>query len=207
MLYRLASSLKCGDVGMAAFAAGRHGLGAHLVAELDHRDEAVSAGAVPLLRARIGARAEGGQRAPLRGGEADGNARPGIVERLDDVAGEALEAVDVAPRRLPGSEVGLRACRTPPRATCSSCSAGACWRCHRRRDAPPRRASAAHATADILAPEHRERRGNGVDAPAQIPLAQQRDLLGQFRLQRIRRPERSSQALISAGIGFSNHGR
>ena len=39
--------------GIAALAAGRDGPGAHLVAELDHRDEAVAAGAVPLLRARI----------------------------------------------------------------------------------------------------------------------------------------------------------
>src|ERR1039457_6857049 len=56
---------------MAALAAGRHGPGAHAFAELDHGDEAVAAGAVPLLGARIGARGKRGQRSPLRGGEAD----------------------------------------------------------------------------------------------------------------------------------------
>ena len=91
---------------IAALAAGGDRLRPHPVAELDDRDEAVAAGAVHLLRARVGARAERGERAPARRGEADRDARRRVVERLDDVAGEALEAVDVAPRRLPGAEVG-----------------------------------------------------------------------------------------------------
>src|ERR1035437_9876423 len=86
---------------IAALSACRHGPGAHAAAELHHGDEAVAARAIPLLRPRVGARRERGQRSPLRGGEANGNARSRIVERLDDVAGEALEAIDVAPRRLP----------------------------------------------------------------------------------------------------------
>src|SRR5271165_6773366 len=91
---------------VAAFAAGGYGLGAHFVAEFHHRDEAVAAGAVPLLRSRVSARAERRQRSPRRGGEGDGNAPAGIVEGLHDVAGEALEAVDVAPGRFPRSEIG-----------------------------------------------------------------------------------------------------
>src|SRR5512144_2779140 len=60
---------------VAALATRRHGARADAVAELDHRDETVSAGPVPLPRARICASAEGGQRAPLAGCEADGDAR------------------------------------------------------------------------------------------------------------------------------------
>src|ERR1017187_3983231 len=91
---------------MAALTAGRHRPGAHTFAELDHGDEAVAAGAIPLFGARVGARGERSQRSPLRGGEAHGDARPRVVERLDDVAGEALESIDLAPWRLPASEVG-----------------------------------------------------------------------------------------------------
>src|ERR1035438_6069919 len=84
---------------MAALAADRHGPGAHALAELDHGDETVAAGAIPLFGARVGASGERSQRSPLPGGEADGNARPRVVERLDDVAGEALESIDLAPWR------------------------------------------------------------------------------------------------------------
>src|SRR5450759_2544383 len=91
---------------IAALPASRHGPGPHAFAELHHGDEAVAAGAVPLLGPRVGARSERGQRSPLRRGEADGNARSRVVERLHDVAGEALESIDIAPRRLPTSEVG-----------------------------------------------------------------------------------------------------
>ena len=67
---------------------------------------------------------------------------------------------------------------------CSSCSPA------RLRDVVFRRhpassALAAHAPAHILAPEHRQRRRHRCRAPAQIPLAQQGDLIGQFRFQRI----------------------
>src|ERR1035437_10135468 len=91
---------------IAALSAGRHGPGPHAVAELHHGDEAVAAGAVPLLGPRVGARSERGQRSPLRGGEADGNTRSRVVERLHDVAGEALESIDIAPRRLPTPDIG-----------------------------------------------------------------------------------------------------
>src|SRR5262245_37208320 len=86
---------------MPALAARCHGLGADTIAELYHRDEAVAARPVPLLRLRIGARAERRQRPPLRRREADRNARLLIVERVDDVARDPLEAVDLAPRSPP----------------------------------------------------------------------------------------------------------
>src|SRR5262245_39136430 len=91
---------------IAAFSSGRHRSRTHPIAELDDRHEAVAAGPVHLLRPVVGARTERRERAPSRGCERDGNARAGIVERLDDVAGETLEAIDVAPRRLPAPEVG-----------------------------------------------------------------------------------------------------
>src|SRR5579872_3316956 len=82
--------------GIAALAAGADRLRADLVAELDDGDEAVAGGAVHLLRALVGARAERRERAPARRGEADGNARQRVVERLHDVAVHALVAVDLA---------------------------------------------------------------------------------------------------------------
>src|ERR1035438_9802784 len=79
-----------------ALPAGRHRLGPHAGAELHHRHEAVAAGAVPLLRPRVGARSERRQRSELRRGEAHRNARSRVVERLHDVAGEALESIDAS---------------------------------------------------------------------------------------------------------------
>src|SRR5881398_2017676 len=72
---------------MAAFASARDCPGAHAVPELHHGDEAVPAGAVPLLRAWVGARAERGERAPLRRCEGDRHARLRVVKRLNDIAG------------------------------------------------------------------------------------------------------------------------
>src|SRR5215831_1666545 len=89
---------------IAALASRRHRLRAHAIAELDDGDEAVAGRAVHPLRAARRARTERGERAPPRRGESDGNARPAVIEGLDDVARETLEAVDVAPRRLPRAE-------------------------------------------------------------------------------------------------------
>src|SRR5678816_4246655 len=84
--------------GVAALAAGRHGSRPDLVAEFDDGDEAVAADAVHLLHPGRRARAERGERSPARRGEPDRDARPRILERLHDVAGEALEAIDLTPR-------------------------------------------------------------------------------------------------------------
>src|SRR5713226_7052999 len=85
--------------GIAALAAGADGLRLHPIAELDDRHEAVAAAAVHLFRARIRARAERGERSPPRRREADRYAGRRVAERLDDGAGEALVAIDVAPGR------------------------------------------------------------------------------------------------------------
>src|SRR5471032_2374719 len=90
---------------MATFTACGDGDGSNAVAEFDHGDEAVTARAVPLLRSRIGARAERGERPPARRGEADWDTGPGVVELRIDVCGETLKSIDVAPRRLPTPEV------------------------------------------------------------------------------------------------------
>src|SRR6266566_4632117 len=93
--------------GMAALAAGGDRPGAYAVPEFDNGHEAVAARPVPALRPRVGTRAEGRQRAPSRRRERHGDARPRVGKRLDDIAGQALEAVDVAPGRLPGLEIGV----------------------------------------------------------------------------------------------------
>ena len=97
--------VEMGRLGMAAFATGGDGAGADLVAELDDGDEAVAAGAVTLFGSGIGSRSERGKRAPERGGEGNRNTGRGIAKRLDDIASEALEAVDLTPWSLPGAEV------------------------------------------------------------------------------------------------------
>src|SRR5262245_13194288 len=86
---------------IAALASGSHCPGAHAIAELDHRHEAVAGGAVHLLRAAVGTRAERGQRAPAGRRERNRDARLAVVERLDDGAVDPLVAIDLAPRRLP----------------------------------------------------------------------------------------------------------
>src|SRR5690349_4431153 len=75
----------------------------HAIAEFDDGDEAVAGVAVHLLRVRIGARAEGGERSPARRGEAYRDAGLAVVVRGSDVVGEPLEAVDLSPRHLPGA--------------------------------------------------------------------------------------------------------
>src|SRR5438445_5315032 len=92
--------------GMTALAARRDRDGPHAVTELDDRDEAVATGSVPALGPGVGARAEGGERTPAGGGKRHRHARARVVERLDDVPGQALEAVDLTPLCLPGPEIG-----------------------------------------------------------------------------------------------------
>src|ERR1043166_7274208 len=91
--------------GIAALATSRHGFCLHTIAEFDDGDEAVAAGAVHLSRSRVRARAERRERSPPRRRERNRNAWFRIVELLNDVAVDALIAVDVAPRRLPRPEV------------------------------------------------------------------------------------------------------
>src|SRR5688572_30562171 len=91
--------------GNAVQPAGGHRLRLYSIAELDDGHEAVAARAVPLLGAGIRARAERGQRSPPRRWKHHRRARLRIFELLHDRAVVALEAIDVAPRRLPLAEV------------------------------------------------------------------------------------------------------
>src|SRR5262245_40958911 len=90
---------------IAALSARGDGLRAHAIAELDDGDEAVAGGPVDLFGSPVAAGAERRERSPARRSEADRNARPRIAERMHDVVGDPLEPVDVAPRRLPRTEV------------------------------------------------------------------------------------------------------
>src|SRR4051812_13484462 len=80
----------------------------HAVSELDRRDEAVAARAVPLLRPRILARRKRRERPPPRRREWNWNAWARVVELWKDFVGDALEAIDLSPRRLPLAEVLLK---------------------------------------------------------------------------------------------------
>jgi hypothetical protein len=90
---------------IAALAARGNRPGMHPVAELDDCDEAIPDGAVPLLRSGVGVRSKGGKRTPDGRDEADRNAWPRVVERLNDVARQSLKTIDLAPRSLPAPKV------------------------------------------------------------------------------------------------------
>src|SRR5882757_5900961 len=90
---------------MAAFAAGGYGPGAHFVAKFDGGNEAVAARTVPFLCGGIRTRAERCQGTPNRRRKAHWDARPRVVEWLGDIAGQALEAIDVSPGRFPSPEI------------------------------------------------------------------------------------------------------
>src|SRR5579863_16752 len=134
---------------VSTFAAGGHCFRANAISELDHGDKAVSAGAIPLLRSRIRTGSERSERSPGRGSEFDRDAGTGVVKGLYDVPGEPLEPVDIAPGRLPGSEIGLEfvGCRGQCLQQLFSGSGG---------DAilrGPASSASANAPANVLAPE------------------------------------------------------
>ncbi len=80
----------------------------HLRPEFDGGDETVAAVAVDALGLLLGHHAERGQRTPVGRGEGDRPAWLAVVVLLVDVAADALEAVDLAPGRLPGAEVACQ---------------------------------------------------------------------------------------------------
>ena len=89
-----------------AFAACGDGSGAHFLAEFDDGDEAVAVRSVPLLCITVRPGSVRGQRTPNGGREADREAGSFVVKRMNDLAGEALETIDLAPRGLPLAELG-----------------------------------------------------------------------------------------------------
>jgi hypothetical protein len=103
-------SAKCFEAGLPLWPPARMLL-ADPRPEFDGGDEAVAAVAVDALGLLLGHHAERGQRTPVGRGEGDRPARLAVVVLLVDVAADALEAVDLAPGRLPGAEVGASAFR------------------------------------------------------------------------------------------------
>ena len=110
----------------------------------------------------------------MRRGEAHRNARTRVVKGLDDIAGESLEAVDVAPWRIPLAEIGGEFVGGGGQGLQQllGCGPGA--------DS----VVASNALAKIFGPEYGQRSGDGGDGPAMIPCAEEGDLIFQFRLQR-----------------------
>src|ERR1041385_4561952 len=155
---------------MPTLAAGGHGDGVHLRTELDYCNKAVAAGAVPFLGPRVCMRAEGGERTPRGRGELNGNAGQRIIERLDEVAVHALETVDLTPWSLPFAEVGFQfvACGSKrSQQYGSGCGCNVV-----KADAAAAAALSRESAIDIFTPVNGERGGDGIDAPAEIPLAE-----------------------------------
>src|SRR6476620_4218651 len=159
---------------------------AHAFTELDDGDEAVAAGAVPFLRSGIWAGSERCQRSPSRRGERNRNAWSCVVELRKDVVGDALESIDLSPRRLPATEIlleprsrggerlkALRICRALDHVGlarhCSCAGFGT------------------NAIQYIFSPEHGERRRNRISPPAIIPVTERSDLTSEARLEWIAR--------------------
>src|SRR5581483_9839999 len=137
-------------------------------------------GAVPFLRAGVGSGAEGGEGAVGGGREHHGDAGTRVVKGLDDVGGEALEAVDVAPGGLPGSEVGGEFVGGGGEGFEQNVGRGV-------RDGffiGAAAAAARESTANVFAPEDAERRRDGFGRPAIVPRFEHGDLIGELRLHR-----------------------
>src|SRR5450755_3013667 len=78
--------------------------------ELDRRDKAIAHRPINFLRlARIGG-VERRQRSPRGGREAHRQAGLVVIDRLNDVVGQSLKAVDITPWRSPAAEVALQLC-------------------------------------------------------------------------------------------------
>src|SRR5262249_36827092 len=90
---------------IAALAAGSNRFGLNSFPKFDDRNEAVSTRAIHPLRTAITIRAKRRDGAPNAGCETDRCARPAVCERMDNVIRDALEAVDLAPRRFPASKI------------------------------------------------------------------------------------------------------
>ena len=160
---------------MPAFPSGGYRPGAHFISKLHHRDKAVSAGAVPLLRSRVRPGAERSQRAPGGRSEPHRSARFGIVEGLHDVAGQALKAVDLSPRNLPGAEVGFQLVGGRSQGLQSHIAG------YSRRGKLVFISRDVAAVGHLLAPVDRQRGGYRIHAPAQVPRAEHGNLTGKAK--------------------------
>ena len=124
------------------------------------------------------------ERAPKRRRESDGNAGRGIAEGLDEVARQSLEAVDVAPGRLPRAEVGGKFVRSFGQRLQENVGNNFGADVVAQVDASFSRVRA-EAALQVVSPKHGERRGHGGCAPTQLPAAQRVNLLRGLRLQGI----------------------
>src|SRR5271156_3557178 len=84
--------------GSPALSARHDGFGPYRWSELDRGDKAIADRAVNSLRAARFGGVERCQRAPLRWRQTHRQTRLGVIERGHDVVGEALKAIDFAPR-------------------------------------------------------------------------------------------------------------
>src|SRR3982750_4492113 len=91
--------------GIAAFAARAHSFGADSRPKLDDGDEAIAVTSEDVLRHFRAAPLERCERPVFGGGERHRDAWAIIAELRRDRRGDALEAVDLAPRYLPAAEV------------------------------------------------------------------------------------------------------
>ena len=102
-------------------------------------------------------------------------------EGLDDVAGEALEAIDVAPRSLPGAEVGGELVggggEGVEQQAGRGLGSGVLLKQRGRRVWPDPRGG-----SELFAPEDGERGRDGVSGPALVPFAEDGDLFGEAGL-------------------------
>jgi hypothetical protein len=171
---------------IAALPAGQDALRAHARTELDGGHEAVAAVAVDALRRLLRRHAERRQRTPVGRREADRDARLAVVVLLVDGAADALEAVDLAPRRLPAAEVGLQFLAGARQRIQAFLRRQPVWM--KSTTGTLRLRAARTPPSPCPGPSTRPASRHGIRRPAQVPAAQQRDLLGQPRLQRRRRP-------------------
>src|SRR5688572_25303337 len=160
---------------MAALPAGADRPGSHAVSEFHHRDEAVAAGAVEPPGSFVPAGPEGGQGAPARRGERNRDTGARIAERLDDVAGEPLETIDLAPRNLPASVVPGELGGSGRQRAQQLGRGGTGRDVFVSRHACPS-GRAADGTAHLIAPGDRQGGGDRALGPAEIPFTQGPDL-------------------------------
>ena len=169
---------------VAAFAARRNRHCLYARAECDGGDKTIAAVAVAFLDTRLRGTSDGGQRPPLRRGEGYRQAGRSVGEDRCDVVGEALDAVDGAPRRAPGAEipyellagVGERLEHFCRRGIANHVVVGGC------------RAGVGALAGEApegFAPQHTKSGGSGDGRPTAVPTAQKRDLLAEGFAQRI----------------------
>src|SRR4051794_11056244 len=121
--------------------------------------------------------AERGYRAPIARRKSDRCARSAVGERMDEVVGDPLKTIDLAPGSAPRTKVSgqpIRRCRKRREkliAGRSGCSILV------RRNAGSSR-SLSKPPLQVLSPVNGKRRRHGIDAPPKVPFSKCVDLFG-----------------------------